>query len=175
MFTGEGSEETEWKNFVGFGDDTDFARIRIGNNTSQLSFSLTATDAAKFVIYSFTKVSAGGGNYIYSMQALQTTTLKKAKGSDVYTADTKALALAKGEYYIAMQSTNAAKGATAYYNVSVNQAMSGGLPKAAPSAAAELPDDLFAGQSFDAVADAAAFNADAALFDDMRNQDPLLA
>ena len=175
MFTGEGEEETEWKNFVGFGDDTDFARIRIGNNTSQLSFSLTATDAAKFVIYSFTKVNAGGGNYIYSMQALQTTTLKKAKGSDVYTADTKALALAKGEYYIAMQSTNAAKGTTAYYNVSVNQAMSGGLPKAAPSAAAELPDDLFAGQSFDAVADAAAFNADAALFDDMRNQDPLLA
>ena len=105
-----------YDNFVGFGDAVDFAKIAL-DQAASISFSLTAADAAKFVIYSLTEKKGGK----YSMKALQTTKLKKAtKTATEYTAETKALSLEAGDYFISMESTNAKKGGEAYYNVTLN-------------------------------------------------------
>ena len=105
-----------YDNFVGFGDTVDFAKITLSGAAS-ISFSLNATDAAKFVIYSLTEKKGGK----YTMKALQTTKLKKAtKDAVEYTAETKALSLEAGDYFISMESTNAKKGGSAYYNVTLN-------------------------------------------------------
>jgi hypothetical protein len=104
-------------NFVGFGDAVDFAKIILEQDAS-VSFSMNSTDAAKFVIYSL--IQKNGGKY--TLKALQTTKLKKAKGATEYTAETKALSLGAGEYFISMESTNAKKGGSAYYNVVLNTA-----------------------------------------------------
>ena len=105
-----------YDNFVGFVDAVDFAKITLSDAAS-LSFSLTASDAAKFVIYSLTQKTGDK----YKMTALQTTKLKKAsKNATEYTATTKALSLEAGEYFISMEATNAKKGASTYYNVVLN-------------------------------------------------------
>ena len=105
-----------YDNFVGFGDAVDFAKITL-DQAASISFSMNATDAAKFVIYSLTEKKGGK----YTMKALQTTKLKKAaKDATEYTAETKALSLEAGEYFISMESTNAKKGGAAYYNVTLN-------------------------------------------------------
>ena len=159
-----------WSNFVGFGDTADYAKIFVAGNSAKLSFNVTSTDAAKFIIYSFDGVS--------KMKALQTSTLKKAKGATLYTVDTKALALAEGEYFISVQSTNAKKGGAAYYNVAVNQTLSSGLldVSAAVSndAVADI-DNLFVNQSVDTFADVAAFNADSQLIDDKQSWQSIAA
>ena len=105
-----------YDNFVGFGDAVDFAKITL-DQAATISFSMNATDAAKFVIYSLTEKKGGK----YAMKALQTTKLKKAtKDAAEYTAETKALSLEAGDYFISMESTNAKKGGEAYYNVTLN-------------------------------------------------------
>ncbi len=105
-----------YDNFVGFGDAVDFAKITLSGAAS-VSFSMNATDASKFVIYSLIEKK----NDKYTMKALQTTKLKKVtKDATEYTAVTKPLSLASGEYYISMESTNAKKGGSAYYNVVLN-------------------------------------------------------
>ena len=114
-------ETGTWKNFVGFGDDTDFGRIRL-NHAASLSFSVKATDAAKFTVWRLDTGTDKKGNVTYTQKSLQATTLKKAKGETLFTAGTKSLLLEKGEYYISVQSTNAKKGDSAYYDVKVNQA-----------------------------------------------------
>lgn len=104
-------------NFVGLGDAVDFAKIILEQDAS-VSFSMNSSDAAKFVIYSL--IQKKGGKQ--TLKALQTTKLKKAKDKDAteYTAVTKRLSLASGEYFISMESTNAKKGGSAYYNVVLN-------------------------------------------------------
>ena len=160
----------DWSNFVGFGDTADYAKIIVEGNSVKLSFSVTSTDAAKFIIYSYDGAT--------KMKALQTTTLKKAKGSTVYTADTKALALANGEYFISVQSTNAKKGGAAYYNVAVNQNLSTGLLEVSSAlsndAVADI-DNLFVNQSVDTFADVAAYNADSQLIDDKQSWQSIAA
>ena len=105
-----------YDNFVGFGDPVDFAKITL-DQAATISFSMNATDAAKFVIYSLTEKKNGK----YTMKALQTTKLKKAtKDATEYTAETKALSLEAGDYFVSMESTNAKKGGSAYYNVTLN-------------------------------------------------------
>jgi len=106
-----------WNNFVGFGDDTDFARVYLYYGTS-LSFTVESTDAATFTIWQFTTGTDKKGNTTYTQKSLQSTALKKAKGEDTYKAVTKNILLDEGIYYISMQSTNARKGGSAYYNVS---------------------------------------------------------
>ncbi|MBR4467744.1 MAG: hypothetical protein IKS34_05510, partial [Clostridia bacterium] len=104
-----------YDNFVGFGDPVDFAKIILPDAAS-ISFFMNSTAAAKFVIYSLTEKKNK-----YTMKALQTTKLKKAtKDATEYTAKSKPLSLASGEYYISMTSTNAKKGDSAYYNVVLN-------------------------------------------------------
>ena len=113
-------ETGTWKNFAGFGDDTDFGRINL-NHAASLSFTVKATDASKITVWRLDEKEDKKGNITYTQKSLQATTLKKAKGAMLYEADTKSLLLEAGEYYISVQSTNAAKGGSAYYNVNVNQ------------------------------------------------------
>lgn len=123
-----------WDNFVGFGDTADCARITL-SGAATLSFTLAATDAAKFVIY---RLDEGTGKKAgtFTLKSLQSTTLKKTKGATEFTATTKALSLTGGEYFISMQSTNAAKGGSAFYNVELNHELCAGLPDAGIAAAA---------------------------------------
>ena len=112
-------DSEEWQNYVGYDDLADFARISLEND-AKLSFLANATGAAKLVIYRLTE-GTGKKAGTYTMKALQTTTLKKPKGSTEYTAETKGLLLVAGDYYIAMKSTGSKKGGTAYYNVNLNE------------------------------------------------------
>lgn len=121
-----GSEE--WNNFVGFGDAVDYAKIML-SSAAKLSFTITATDAAKFTVCQLIE-GTGRKAGTYTLKQLQTTTLKKAKGTTEYSANTKALTLSEGVYFISMQSTNAKNGGAAFYNVMVNQDLSSGLPDA---------------------------------------------
>ena len=113
--------ETLWHNFAGFTDAADFAQITL-NSDATLSFTLTATDAAKFTIWRLDTGTDKKGNTTYTQKSLQATTLKQAKGATLFTAETKLLSLDAGVYYVSMESTNAAKGGCAYYDVRVNDA-----------------------------------------------------
>ena len=100
--------------WVGF-KDSDYAKIELAS-AAKLSFSIDATDAAKFTVYQLVQAKNGK----YSLNALQTATLALNREFDNYEAVTKALLLEAGEYYISMESTNAAQGGSAYYTVSLN-------------------------------------------------------
>ncbi len=114
----EDESGTTWSNFVGFGDATDFQKIRLNSNAT-LSFTLTATDATKFTIWRLDEKEDKKG-IVYTQKSLQATTLKKDKETGLYSADTKLLSLDTGVYYVSMESTNASKGGRAYYNVEVD-------------------------------------------------------
>ncbi len=122
---------TTFTNYVGFGDDADYLKITL-ENTSKLSFNVTATNASKFVIYQLVEGTDKKGNATYTMKVIQSTALKKAdKYAAFYTVanGTKTTKdLAAGDYYIAVVSTNAKKGELVYYNVSLNDAGCSGLP-----------------------------------------------
>ena len=110
----------DWLNFVGYGDAADYAKIVL-NGEAKLSFLILATDAAKFVIYRLTEKISKKGVVTYSKKTLQTTKLKKDKQTQMYEANTKALKLGAGEYFISVQSTNAKQGGNAYYSVNLNE------------------------------------------------------
>ena len=126
MMDNSGPSVEYWNNYVGYGDDTDFARIHL-DSTAKVSFILEAADNAKFTIYSLTEVMKKGVK-TPNLKALQTTVIKKSKGAGMGMALSKGLQLAAGDYYISMQATNAAKGGTAYYNVKLNKRDCAGLP-----------------------------------------------
>ena len=102
--------------WVGFGDEFDYASFTLFDKAN-LSFTLDATDAATFTIYSLTEARNG----TYKLKTLQTTALVFDKQSGKYTANTKSLLLEAGDYYFSLQSTNAAQGGSAYYNLSLNE------------------------------------------------------
>ena len=132
-----------WNNFVGFGDAADYALITLSADAT-ISFNLIATDSTQFTIYRLNEGKKAGS---YTMKSLQATTLKKAKGDEIFSATTKALSLAEGEYYICMQSANAAKGGSAFYNVELNHALCSGVPDAGIAAAMDISDGKFALQN----------------------------
>jgi len=101
--------------WVGFGDAVDYAGFTL-DTAAEVSFSLDATDAASFTIYRLVQAKNG----TYSLTALQTSSLKFDKASGLYVATTKGLLLDAGDYYFAVQSTNAPQGGGAYYNVNLN-------------------------------------------------------
>ena len=105
-----------WSNYVGYGDGTDFAKIRLSSD-ARLSFNITATDASEFTIYHLAEEGNG-----YSLKIYQSTVLAKDELSGTYAATPQALLLAPGDYYISMTSLTASTGGGAYYNVAVNQA-----------------------------------------------------
>jgi len=105
---------SEYTNFVGFGDRTDYAKIHLDSD-GMVSFQIQSTDDAVFSVYSLTNKDGA-----YTLNTLQTTTLKIEKNSGAYYVSTKKLPLSAGDYYISMESTNAAQGGSAYYNVSLD-------------------------------------------------------
>lgn len=110
----------DWLNFVGYDDAADYAKIVL-DGEAKLSFTIHATDAAKFVICKHTEKVSKKGVVTYSKKALQTTKLTKNKQTQLYAANTKALKLGAGEYFISVQSTNAKQGGNAYYRVNLNE------------------------------------------------------
>lgn len=122
-----GTEVVGWDNYVGFGDEADYLKIHLAGDAI-VSFNVTTTNAAQFVIYSLTEKSGKNGNPIYSLKTIQKTALKPGKKQTEVSVPTKAIALSSGDYYISMQSTNAKNGSQVYYNVSLNTAECSGLP-----------------------------------------------
>ena len=116
-----------WRNFVGFGDKTDFARLNPASPV-KLNFTVSATDASTFTVWSLTAKGKDQktGNTLYTMKALKTIKLKK--GDDgLYSAPENELLLDRLSssedsnvgYYVSMQSTSSNKDAEAYYDASV--------------------------------------------------------
>ena len=87
------------------------------SNSSTLRFDVNATGAVKFTVFS---LSAGKKAGTYNMKSLQSTTFKPGKGQNTVSGETKLLALSAGDYYLCMESTDAKKGGSAYYNVAVD-------------------------------------------------------
>ena len=101
-------------NFVGFDDDTDFAKIKL-NSAAKLTFTASATGSAKFTVYALT-TTFKKGKAVYKLKKLKTVTLKGKNGS--YSGAIKNLLLPNDgkDYYISMKATKPKKGG-AYYNV----------------------------------------------------------
>ena len=93
-------------------------------SAAKLSFSVKATDAVKFTVYSLVSTTKAGVT-TYSLKTLQSVTPAKLKNPEdeyVYSADTATLLLTTpGTYYIGVESTNAAGGGNAGYTIAVNQ------------------------------------------------------
>ena len=107
---------SEW---VGYGDTIDYKAFTL-DSAAKLSFTVSASDAAKFTIYALNGKTDKKGVTTYTLASKQATSLAKPKGADEYSAVTKELLLDKGTYYIAVESTNAAKGGDADYSVTLN-------------------------------------------------------
>ena len=114
-----------WKNFVGFGDDSDSVKLSM-TQPVELSFTLEATDNVKLIVYSLSLNAKSQ----WVQKTLQTVALSLKKIQEKGTASSKKTLLldrlvdttgkdADGVtgYYVSVQSTNAAKGGSAYYNV----------------------------------------------------------
>jgi len=99
-----------YRNFVGYGDESDCAKIHLDKD-AKLSFEIHASDAVKFTLYKLNKKT--GKTVSVSLKSLLTASLKNGGETK-----SKQILLEKGEYYISMQSTNAKKpDAAAFYNV----------------------------------------------------------
>ncbi len=109
----ENIKKTGW---VGTDDAVDYMTFTL-DNAASLSFDVSATDAAKFVVYELKEsYNKKTGVTTFSLKALQTTTVKAG-----YTVPTKNLLLESGKTYaIGVTSTNAAKGGSAEYSFVLN-------------------------------------------------------
>ena len=110
-----------YDNYVGYKDDEiDFKKVHL-DTSAKLSFDVFATDAGKFTIWRWDDKK----KKLISLQAtalklVEENYIKSAKSPSSYKyyyAGTKELILGSGDYYLSMESTNAAKGSNTYYNV----------------------------------------------------------
>ena len=102
----------EW---VGTGDVVDYRQFKLAKAT-KLSFVVTSNGPVKFTVWQLNSKTDKKGVTTYSLKSLQSSTLK-APG---YTfADSKGLMLDAGTYYFSVESTNAAKGGGADYEVMI--------------------------------------------------------
>ena len=106
----EGEVDDTYANYVGIGDKIDYKKVSLGRG-GKVSFSIHASDAAKFTVYKRTQDKNGA----YSLKSLQTTSVKYDKTAGEYQAKTKLLLLDAGEYYISMEADE--KKAQSFYNV----------------------------------------------------------
>ena len=109
--------------WVGFSDAVDYMQFTL-ESAARLGFYLDATDATKFTIWQLNEKKDKNGVPTYSLKSLQSVTLKK-QGDSFYWADTsgKPLILSAGMYYMSMESTNAKKGGSASYDISLSGAV----------------------------------------------------
>ncbi len=104
-----------FNNFVGFSDPVDYAKLELAS-TAYLSFNLETNGSTKFTLW---KRDTGTGKF---KKVGGVTTLKSKKG-ELVMKSTKAQLLEVGDkydYFVSMESTDQAKGGSAYYNVNVN-------------------------------------------------------
>ncbi len=111
-------DPSTYKNYVGYTDEIDFKKIHL-DGKAMLNFQITATEAAKFTIWQW-------NDNKNKMVSLQSTALKERKDTGAkgpvsslkeYYVETKGIVLDGGDYYLSVESTNAAKGGNAYYYV----------------------------------------------------------
>ena len=104
--------------YVGYSDEADFLKVHL-DEAAKLSFSISATDESKFTVWKLDETTN-------KLKSLQATTLKlsefsggksKSSSDNYYYAQTAGLLLGSGDYFLSMESTNAAKGGNAYYDV----------------------------------------------------------
>lgn len=154
-----------WNNFVGHNDDTDYAKIKVTQNL-KTSFTVEATDAAKFTVYQIVN-----NNGKYSLKSVKSKALAKQKDG-TFKATLSNVSLKSGnDYCVCMTSTKAKKGGNAYYNVTYTAVSADSaaltMPETASDACAlsmpETSDALgltdalsFGGYSADVLADASA-------------------
>ena len=101
--------------WVGFGDAVDYKKFTLKTDAT-VCFHVCAENAAKFTVWQLNGKTDKKGNTTYSLKALTSVKIK-----EFVDTDTKALKLAAGDYYFSMESTNAKKGGSAFYDVIVNQ------------------------------------------------------
>ena len=114
--------KSDWTNFVGFGDTTDFAKIS-PEAPAALKFTIDATASVEITVYKLTMSSSGK----WTQTKLKSKKVT-VKSSQAYNTGTTAVVLldrlagtsevdAATGYYVSVKSTTASKGAEAYYNV----------------------------------------------------------
>lgn len=139
---GEEAQAEGWNNFVGFGDAADYVKISL-TAAAELTFRIESTDKAKITIYRIDAKNDKADKVTYSLKSLNSKTLKKAKGEENYAAETKPLRLdADTDYYLAVQSTNAKKGGSAHYAVTVGSWLETVPSGTADACAPAMPEDV---------------------------------
>jgi hypothetical protein len=101
------------EDWVGFGDKVDYKAFTL-DSAASVVFDLEATDATRIEI-----LSLSGRQGKYAARTLSGTTARLDQASGKYVCSTRPVALEAGTYYLAVKSTNAARGADAEYTVSV--------------------------------------------------------
>jgi hypothetical protein len=155
-----------YANFVGFGDAIDYAEIQI-SETGTYQFSIDAyyekgVSALAFRVYSLT-YNAWTGKYVAKAVTALTVAHSRNRNdsyvSNLLSAKVKLTEDANTHYFVAMQSTGAAKyGDSVYYNVTLNNLTSGRASLAMPETdSLGISDAMSFGQKdMDALADASA-------------------
>jgi len=106
--------DRDWNFVGGITDEADYARLKL-DDSAYLSFNVIGDDAASDGAAKFTVWQRNGSK---GLKKLTSVTLK----SGSYEQTTKGVFLDKnGEYYISMESTDAAKGKAVSYKVEVNK------------------------------------------------------
>ena len=104
------TEDEALHNFVGIGDEIDYAKITL-KNAAKLFFTVNSSDVVKLTVW--TLVRKDGTEDEATQKSLQTATAKKVKGGTDYAVQTKLL-LQAGDYYISVQSANKKNGFALY-------------------------------------------------------------
>ena len=128
VIAADGAPDVEggWNNFVGFGDPDDYVKLS-ATQPLKLNFTVTSTDDVKLTVC---KLTLNKGKWSSSAVKTLTVSLKSAEKNDpgYVTRSVNGILLDRitdglddgAGYYVSVQSTNASKGGSAWYNVSVD-------------------------------------------------------
>ena len=115
----DGAEDILLENWVGFGDAVDYRRFTL-ESAATLGFSVAASGKTKFTVYRLEEKTSKDGSPVYSLKKIQSVSLSKKKDGPGYAAVTKPKMFEAGDYCFRMESTDAAKGGSADYTVSLD-------------------------------------------------------
>ena len=113
------ANKKEYENFVGYGDEVDFAKITLseGSTSANVKFLLTATGDATLEVFKVTQK----GEDKYTKKSLQTLKLKVGDEAEKTEEARKTVTLEYQDdvfYYVSVKATNTKKMPMVYYNVS---------------------------------------------------------